>query len=145
MIKIPLDKFVLMAVKSNPGETVEGMTLRATRALELKRRGEKCACCGSKPVWGAGFAVTGTNYCFTCMTGEQDSSKDYEIIMPNVAHVPATGAQDITSCKDCPNFSGLLTGDSDLNCDLDSASSLHHTWDWHFEIPDWCPLLPKSK
>ena len=34
--------------------------------------------CGA-PIWAAGSAITGTNMCFTCTTGEAADSEDYEI------------------------------------------------------------------
>jgi len=34
--------------------------------------------CGA-PIWAVGSAITGTNMCFTCTTGEADDSEDYEI------------------------------------------------------------------
>ena len=38
----------------------------------------KCMICGA-PIWAAGSAITGSNLCFTCTTGEANDSDDYEI------------------------------------------------------------------
>ena len=44
----------------------------------LLESGARCMICGA-PIWAAGSAITGTNMCFTCTTGEADDSEDYEI------------------------------------------------------------------
>ena len=33
----------------------------------------------NKGYWAAGSAITGSNLCFTCTTGEANDSDDYEI------------------------------------------------------------------
>ena len=35
--------------------------------------------CSGAPIWAAGSAITGSNLCFTCTTGEANDSDDYEI------------------------------------------------------------------
>ena len=47
-------------------------------SLAAKKNGARCMICGA-PIWAAGSAITGTNMCFTCTTGEADDSEDYEI------------------------------------------------------------------
>lgn len=51
-------------------------TLRET--LAAKKNSARCMVCGA-PIWAAGSAITGSNLCFTCTTGEADDSEDYEI------------------------------------------------------------------
>ena len=45
---------------------------------EAKKSGVKCSNCG-RPIWAIGSALEGWDGCFTCITGESNSSEDYEI------------------------------------------------------------------
>ena len=58
------------------GQEISEKTLR--ESLAAKKNGARCMICGA-PIWAAGSAITGTNMCFTCTTGEADNSEDYEI------------------------------------------------------------------
>ena len=40
------------------------------------RNNSKCEQCGERPVW----KLADCDLCFTCTTGETDSSRDYELI-----------------------------------------------------------------
>ena len=75
---LPVDEFVEYFVKTNP--EFDSLTLRnsCVQALEHKRQGAKCICCG-QPIWALAYAVSGVDMCFTCQTGQADDSEDYEI------------------------------------------------------------------
>lgn len=75
---IPVDEFVGYFVKANP--EFDSLTLQnsCVQALEHKRQGAKCICCG-QPIWALAYAVSGVDMCFTCQTGQADDSEDYEI------------------------------------------------------------------
>lgn len=75
---LPVDEFVEYFVKANP--EFDSLTLRnsCVKALERKKAGAKCICCG-QPIWALAYAVSGVDMCFTCQTGTADDSEDYEI------------------------------------------------------------------
>jgi hypothetical protein len=75
-LKISLDKFVAKTIKSNPN--MDAIELKKSLELfkKLKRQGELCDC--GNPLWIIGSAISGKG-CFKCITGETDSSNDYEI------------------------------------------------------------------
>jgi hypothetical protein len=50
------------------------MSLR--EAVKAKKDGKKCDC--GNEIWAIGSAAV-YHACFTCLTGEADSSEDYEI------------------------------------------------------------------
>ena len=77
MQPISVEKFADMVMKNNKGIIKRTCkTLRET--LAAKKNGARCMVCGA-PIWAAGSAITGSNLCFTCTTGEADDSEDYEI------------------------------------------------------------------
>lgn len=75
---ISIDAFVKSTVKNNPTENKQNLKEAVIEAVELKKNGGKCSCCGS-PIWAVGTSIVGWNGCFTCITGEADNSEDYEI------------------------------------------------------------------
>lgn len=64
---------------NNKGYNRNELTETLQAALDAKNQGAKCIICG-QPIWAAGSAITGTDMCFTCTTGEADDSEDYEIV-----------------------------------------------------------------
>ncbi len=74
---ISIDDFVKKHVKSNPGENADNLRAALNKSVERKRNGATCFC--GQPIWAIGNAITGGGQCFTCTTGESDSSDDYEI------------------------------------------------------------------
>lgn len=78
MQPISIEKFAGMVRQNNKGYRKEELVHALQQALEAKKNGAKCMICGA-PIWAAGSAITGTNLCFTCTTGEADDSEDYEI------------------------------------------------------------------
>ncbi len=74
---ISIDDFMKMHMKSNPGENADNLRAALKESMERKRNGATCFC--GQPIGAIGGAITGGNMCFTCMTGESDSSDDYEI------------------------------------------------------------------
>ena len=76
---ISIEKFADMVMKNNKGQYKRDELLAALRsAREAKKNGAVCVQCGA-PIWAAGSAITGTDMCFSCITGEADDSEDYEI------------------------------------------------------------------
>lgn len=75
-IPIEIKEFAEMVVKNNPSENKTNIITAITDTLEDVKMGEKCEC--GNPIWVAGSAFIG-NSCFTCITSETDTSKDYEI------------------------------------------------------------------
>ncbi len=78
MQPISVEKFADMVMKNNKGYQRKGLLQDLRGSLKAKQDGAKCMICGA-PIWAAGSAITGTNRCFTCTTGEADDSEDYEI------------------------------------------------------------------
>lgn len=75
---ISVEKFADMVMKNNKGYRRKDLLRDLRNTLEAKKKGAKCMVCGA-PIWAAGSAITGTNLCFICTTGEADDSEDYEI------------------------------------------------------------------
>ena len=75
---ISIDEFIKAHNKNNPSEDVKAYRTALEQAVQAKKSGGLCAQCGS-PIWVIGTATVGWNGCFTCITGEADSSEDYEI------------------------------------------------------------------
>ena len=61
---------------ANLGEDLILFKKRLRQAVHDKKNGAKCRC--GRPIWAIGSAIF-YMACFTCLTGEADSSKDYEI------------------------------------------------------------------
>lgn len=78
MQPISIEEYAGMVMENNKGYRKEDLVQALQQALEAKKHGAKCMICGA-PIWAAGSAITGTNLCFTCTTGEADDSEDYEI------------------------------------------------------------------
>lgn len=75
---ISVEEFADVVVKNNKDANRRELIASLREALAAKRNGARCMICGA-PIWAAGSAITGTNMCFTCTTGEADDSEDYEI------------------------------------------------------------------
>jgi len=73
---IELQEYVQLHLNSNPDVDAADLTARLQSALEAYRAGRRCEC--GVPIWVIGSAEVGF-MCFTCITGESDSSEDYEI------------------------------------------------------------------
>ena len=67
-----------MVMKNNKGYRKKELVKTLNETLTAKKNGAKCIICGA-PIWAAGSAITGSNLCFTCTTGEANDSDDYEI------------------------------------------------------------------
>lgn len=78
MIPISIEQFIRKTVKMNPGTDKEELKSSFLDAAERKKGGAVCINCG-QPIWAIGSALTGSNMCFSCITGEADDSEDYEL------------------------------------------------------------------
>jgi len=75
-VPIRFGDWVHLFLKSNPGENAKEVSARLRKALEAYQAGALCHC--GEPIWVIGSAEAG-HACFMCITGEADSSEDYEI------------------------------------------------------------------
>jgi hypothetical protein len=75
---ISIDEFLKAHRTNNPTEDIKAYRSALEQAVKSKKSGAVCCQCGS-PIWAIGTATVGRNGCFTCITGETDSSEDYEI------------------------------------------------------------------
>jgi hypothetical protein len=82
MVSISINDFTKSYVKSNKGEDLQEIKKKLKAAVTNKNAGAVCITCGS-PIWAIGSAIVEWNGCFTCITGESDSSEDYEIDVVN--------------------------------------------------------------
>jgi hypothetical protein len=78
VVPIKLEKFVKDFITTNPSENKQDIRRSLRAAVKAKQSGSHCMQCGDV-IWAIGSAVCGWNGCFTCITGEADSSVDYEI------------------------------------------------------------------
>ena len=77
-VPISIDDFIKAHSANNPSEDMKAYRADLEQAAQAKKSGVVCAQCGS-PIWAIGTATVGWNGYFTCITGETDSSEDYEI------------------------------------------------------------------
>lgn len=77
-IPISMDEFIAHHQEANPGADAAAIHKVLTETVRAKKNGVKCQQCGGT-IWAAGSAVAGKHGCFTCITGEADSSGDFEI------------------------------------------------------------------
>ena len=82
MVSISIEQFAKSYVKNNKEVNLQETKESLKVAAEHKQNGATCITCGS-PIWAIGTAIVGWNGCFTCITGESDSSEDYEIDFVN--------------------------------------------------------------
>ncbi len=75
-VPIKLEQYVLMFLKSNPDDSADAVRERLAAALADHRAGVRCHC--GNPLWVIGSAEAG-NACFTCITGDVEPDKDYEL------------------------------------------------------------------
>ncbi|PEB54565.1 hypothetical protein COO03_04810 [Bacillus sp. AFS098217] len=78
MVSISVDEFARNYVKANKGEDLQVIKKNLKQSVKNKKIGAVCITCNST-IWAIGSAVVGWNGCFSCITGEADSSEDYEI------------------------------------------------------------------
>jgi hypothetical protein len=73
---IRLDEYVELHLHANPGVDRADLVKRLRYAIAAWQQGERCQC--GRPIWIIGSADAGLS-CFTCITGESNPDKDYEI------------------------------------------------------------------
>lgn len=77
-IPLSVEKYADMVIQNNHDFDRKELIQSLQSALSAKKNGATCLICGA-PIWAAGSAITGTNMCFTCITGEADDGDDYEV------------------------------------------------------------------
>lgn len=75
-VGISMEKFIEKQSKNNPEIDKTNLRKRLLKGLKDFQAGVKCSC--GNDLWVIGSSYLGKG-CFTCLTGESDSSKDYEI------------------------------------------------------------------
>ena len=83
---IRLEDYVERHLRSNPETKREDLIDRLHHAIAAFRRGEHCRC--GQPIWIIGSAEVGLA-CFTCITGESEPDRDYEIDLTEFGDTPA--------------------------------------------------------
>ncbi|MEL7658595.1 MAG: hypothetical protein AAGU75_22110 [Bacillota bacterium] len=78
MVRISIEKFAKMYVKTNKGQNLMDVISQLRYTVKRKQEGATCNMCGA-PIWAIGSAIGGFDGCFTCITGEHDDSEDYEV------------------------------------------------------------------
>lgn len=78
MKPISQEDYLNQHLGNNPEVDAASYTKALAAAVEAKRQGATCDSCGN-PIWAIGTAGVGWNACFSCITGEADSSNDLEI------------------------------------------------------------------
>lgn len=73
---ISIDDYIAKHLASNPSDDRAEVVANLATALAAFESGAKCSC--GEPIWVIGSAFAG-NACFTCISGETDSSQDFEI------------------------------------------------------------------
>ncbi|UKJ06938.1 hypothetical protein [Solitalea lacus] len=74
--KISIDSFIKKYKASNPNSDIVELNKNLLYFQQLRKDGINCNC--GNPIWIIGSAISGKG-CFTCITGETDSSEDYEV------------------------------------------------------------------
>jgi hypothetical protein len=74
--KISVDNFIKKFKKKNPKEDFNRLKKDLLHFKQLKTQGETCNC--GNELWIIGSAISGKG-CFTCITGDTESSNDFEI------------------------------------------------------------------
>lgn len=77
MIPIKIKEYVHKYCKDNPKADSQQLKESLQQAVQDKKNGATCFHCG-KEIWAIGSAAA-YHGCFSCLTGESDSSEDYEI------------------------------------------------------------------
>ena len=71
---ISIEEFSDGVVKNNKDTNRKELIASLREALAAKKSGARYMICGA-PIWAAGSAITGTNMCFTCTTGEPTTAR----------------------------------------------------------------------
>lgn len=77
MVELTVDEYLKKISGANK-ENIKTLKESLNDTLQAKRNGATCQICG-EPIWAAGSAIVGWHGCFSCITGEVDSSEDFEI------------------------------------------------------------------
>lgn len=75
-IAISIAQYIPLHLKSNPKDRRAELEAALRESLRAAQNGESCDC--GEPIWALGSAIAG-RACFTCITGEDSPSGDYEI------------------------------------------------------------------
>lgn len=77
MVPISIESYVNTHCKNNPDEEPKQFREDLEQAVKDKKDGATCMNYGQE-IWAIG-SVVAYQGCFSCLTGEADSSDDYEI------------------------------------------------------------------
>jgi hypothetical protein len=73
---ISMDDYIAKHLAANPSDDRAEVVANLANALAAFKAGATCSC--GEPIWVLGSAFAG-HACFTCISGESDSSRDFEI------------------------------------------------------------------
>lgn len=73
---ISMNDYIVKHLAANPGADRAEVAASLAHALAAFKAGARCAC--GEPIWVLGSAFA-AHACFTCISGESDSSRDFEI------------------------------------------------------------------
>jgi hypothetical protein len=104
-VPITTEKYIKLHLRINPKENENELRKRLTEALVAYYKGIKCSC--GNDIWVVGSATVGHS-CFTCITGENHPTGDYEI-EGALGKVDKDGRRHIDEME--PNFIGGIFDD----------------------------------
>jgi len=114
-IPISIDSYIKKHLKSNPSDNKKDVREKLNTALSDYNNGIKCQC--GSDIWVIGAAFVG-NSCFTCITGENEPSDDYEIDSAIKKTKRKKGQRNIDDL-DSTKIAGIFDDDGyEINADL---------------------------
>jgi len=120
-VPISIDKYVEKHLKNNPSENEKDLRNRLDSALMTYQNGERCAC--GNDIWVIGSASV-ENSCFTCITGENYPTDDYEIDLAVKKRESTKGRRHISEI-DKTQIAGFFDDDGyEINAELIKKPSL---------------------
>jgi hypothetical protein len=120
-IPISIENYIKMHVRNNPSENVNELRKRLNASLEDYKNKIKCSC--GNDIWVIGSASLG-NSCFTCVTGENFPTDDYEIDLAIIKRENKSGRKHIDD-MDATKIAGTFDDDGyEIISDLIKKPSL---------------------
>lgn len=120
-VPISIDTYIKKHLENNPTENEKDLRERLNSAILDYKNGVKCSC--GNDIWVIGSASAGNN-CFTCITGENVPTDDYEIDIAIKKNQNRKGRRHINDI-DPTKIAGFFDDDGyEINIDLIKKPSL---------------------